>query len=426
MTTTATHLPVFRNEHLSVSRLRRYEECPLAFYYQYVDKPEPALDAARGEPAEFGTVLHDALERTYQWIMDEEHEGVFPEAELLEFFRLAWIDSGLVGVGLYQEGREILRRYATDVGRVDHMRTLSVEREFNLLVGPPAHGFKGCRLIDASEKARWAEDADHFVINGFMDRVDKPEPGIVEIIDYKSGRLLFSKEELADDLQMSVYALVAQCLYPWATEIRMSFHMLRHGLRQMTVRTAEDLESARQYVLALGTRTEKGPYKPKLNTHCGTCDHRARCEVYKLAVERKLEVVAVSANDLETLAMERERVAKIAKAAYARKEHLDGILKNAIGEKESLELGGVVYRLAQYFNASYPMPELLALFREVGVDLTPALTVDNTALDAIMGKVENDERIPHKVRDFLRVRVAAKSIQTPQKPRLDARQKKKA
>jgi len=418
--TAAVHLPVFRNEHLSVSRLRRYEQCPLAFYYQYVNKPDPALDAVRSEPAEFGTVLHDALERVYRWVLDEEVEGPFPEAQLLEYFRLAWIDSGLVGVGLYQEGRDLLRRYAQDTGRVDHMRTLAIEREFNLLVGPG-----DCRLVDASEKAGWALDDDHFVINGFIDRVDKPDSNTVEIIDYKSSRLLFSKEELADDLQMSVYALVAQCLYPWATEIRMSFHMLRHGLRQTTVRTAEDLRSAREYVRALGTRSERGPYNPKLNTYCGTCDHRARCDTYKLAVERKLEVVAVSASDLETLAQERERVAKIAKAAYSRKETLDGILKNALGDSESLELGGVVYRLTQFFETSYPMGELLALFREVGIDLTPALTVDNKALDAIMGKVEADENIQRKVRDFLRVRVAAKAIKAPQKPRLDARQKKK-
>jgi len=418
--TAAVHLPVFRNEHLSVSRLRRYEQCPLAFYYQYVNKPDPALDAVRSEPAEFGTVLHDALERVYRWVLDEEVEGPFPEAQLLEYFRLAWIDSGLVGVGLYQEGRDLLRRYAQDTGRVDHMRTLAIEREFNLLVGPG-----DCRLVDASEKAGWALDDDHFVINGFIDRVDKPDSNTVEIIDYKSSRLLFSKEELADDLQMSVYALVAQCLYPWATEIRMSFHMLRHGLRQTTVRTAEDLRSAREYVRALGTRSERGPYNPKLNTYCGTCDHRARCDTYKLAVERKLEVVAVSASDLETLAQERERVAKIAKAAYSRKETLDGILKNALGDSESLELGGVVYRLTQFFETSYPMGELLALFREVGIDLTPALTVDNKAIDAIMGKVEADENIQRKVRDFLRVRVAAKAIKAPQKPRLDARQKKK-
>jgi len=71
------------------------------------------------------------------------------------------------------------------------------------------------------------------------------------------------------------------------------------------------------------------------------------------------------------------------------------------------------------------MAELLALFVESGVDLTPALTVDNKALDALLNRVETDERIPRKVRNFLRVRVAAKSIKLPQRPRLDARQKKK-
>ena len=197
-------------------------------------------------------------------------------------------------------------------------------------------------------------DDGYFVINGFIDRVDRVDSGTVEIIDYKSGRLLFSKEELADDLQMSIYALVAQCLYPWATEIRMSFHMLRHGIRQTTVRTAEDLASAREYVRALGTRTERGPYAPKLNTYCGTCDHKPLRHL-QAALDRKFEVVAFSKEDLESISAERERVASIAKAAYARKEQLDGILKSRIGQADSLELGSVVYRLQQFFDTSYPV-----------------------------------------------------------------------
>lgn len=39
------HLPVFRNEHVSVSRLKRFEQCSLAFYLQYIDK----ADRAAGE-----------------------------------------------------------------------------------------------------------------------------------------------------------------------------------------------------------------------------------------------------------------------------------------------------------------------------------------------------------------------------------------
>jgi hypothetical protein len=237
--------------------------------------------------------------------------------------------------------------------------------------------------------------------------------------------MLFSREELSGDLQMSIYALVARELFPWASQVRMSFHMLRHGIAQVVFRTAEDLVSAREYVLALGTRTEKGPYEPKLNTYCGTCDHRSRCDTYKSAVERKFEAVAVSKDDLESISVERERVAKIAKAAYARKEHLDGILKNALGDRDSLELAGTVYRLVQFFDATYPVRELDELLRKADVDLTPAMCIDNKALDGLLKQVEEDERIPRMVRELLRVRVAAKAVKIPQRPRIDARPKKK-
>jgi RecB family exonuclease len=418
------HLPVvFHNERLSVSRLGRYEQCPLSFYFQYVEdrskRPDMLVDPDR-EPADFGNVLHDALERTYQWVIDEEYAGGFPEGQALEFYRLAWGDSGLTGVGLYQEGREMLRQYARRVGSVDHMRVLAVEREFNLLVGPGV-----CRLVDASERAHWQHVPDHFVINGFMDRVDRVDADTVEVVDYKSGRLLFSREELADNLQVGVYAIVAALLYPWARTVKLSFHMLRHDLVQRTSRTEAELAAVQEYVRALGARSEVGPYKAKLNTNCGYCDHRARCETYKAAVSQKLELVAVAGSDLEALAQERERVAKIAKAAYARKETLDAVLRSALGDKESLELGGVVYRLAQYFDTDYPVSEVAAVLAEAGASLEPALRVDNKALGAILDRLEADENIPHTTRDFLRVRIASKAVKTPQNARLDARARKK-
>lgn len=423
MSAHAVHLPVFRNEHLSVSRLKRYEQCPLAFYYQYVSKPEGPRPE-RGEPAEFGTVLHAALEATYLWIVQEEYEGAFPESQLLERFRLAWSDSGLGGLGLYQEGRTILRQYAASAGPVDHMRHLAVEREFNLLLGPGT-----CRLVHAGEKARWAEEPGHFVVNGFIDRVDRVDAETVEVVDYKSNRMLFSREELADDLQVSVYAMAVREIYPWVRDVRLTFHMLRHDLRQRTSRTPEELDAAREYVLSLGARTERGPYEARLNPFCGTCDHRSRCDAYESAVSSKLETVAVSASDLESLARERERVARIAKAAYARKEQLDGILKARIeqaGGDEGLELAGVVYRLAQYSDTEYPARQVAELLRECGIDAERVIRIDNKALDALLDEVEGDESLPRTVRDFLRVRVAAKAVKIPQRPRIDARQRKKA
>jgi putative RecB family exonuclease len=433
----AVHLPVFtvptavpgwRNEHLSVSRIKVLEQCALAFYLQYVSRP-PGSHRGFSEPAEYGTVLHDALERTYRWVIDDEYRGPFPEAFLLDAFRLAWTESGLTGVDLYTEGREYLRAYARWAGAVDHMRVLAVEQEFNLLLGPGV-----CRLIDAAEKPTWRDVDDHFVVNGYIDRVDRVDYQTVEIIDYKSNRMLFSKEELAADLQVAIYAIVARLLYPWADSVELSFHMLRHGpFRQPTRRTARELEAVVDYVLAIGARSERGPYPPRLNKNCGTCDWREElpgtgwdgCPTYREALAKVPSLVKVSAENMEALAEERERVASIAKAAYARKETLDAVLRGAVGAQEALELGDHVYKVLQYFNSEYRAEDLLPLFTEMGVDLTPALVADNDALEALLKKVEADEAQPRMVRDFIRVRCTARVAKLPQKPRLDSRAVKK-
>lgn len=416
MTTDPVSLPVFRNEHISISRAKRFEECAFAFYKQYVDRPEGAV-RGRSEPAEFGVVVHDALERVYRGVIEDEYAGPFPEARLLETFRMAWAESGLVGVDLYTEGREMLRQYAQWSGPVDHMRVLAVEQEFNLLLGPGT-----CRLVDAAEKVPGGQAEGFYIVNGFIDRVDRVDSQTVEIIDYKSNRLLFSKEELAADLQVEAYAIVARLLYPWASRVELSFHMLRHGpLPQRTHRTARQLEATRDYLLALGQRTERGPYPATLNKNCGTCDWKDDCDTYKAALAKKPSLVVVSREDMETLAEERERVAAIAKAAYARKEQIDAILKGVLGERDSLELAGHVYRLLQYSNTEYRATELLELFAEVGVDLSGALAVDNKALEELLDKVEADESIPRLVRDFLRARCASRAVRHPQKPRIDSR-----
>jgi putative RecB family exonuclease len=418
---TVAHLPVvFRNEHLSVSRIKRFEECPFAFYNQYVHRPEGVVREF-AEPAEFGVVAHAALEQTYRWVIEDEYAGPFPEERLLEAFRVAWTESGLTGVDLYSEGRELLRQYGRWAGPVDHLRVLAVEREFNLLVGPGV-----CRLIGAAEKADWVGVDGCVVVNGFIDRIDRVDSQTIEIIDYKSNRLLFSRDETAGDLQVGVYALVARQLYPWAEDVQLSFHMLRHGpLRQVASRSKRELDAVHEYVRAVGARTEKGPYPARLNAHCGTCDWRDGCDTYKAALSKKPALVVVSKENLELLAEERERVAAIAKAAYARKEQLDAVLRAAVGDRESLELAGHVYRVLQFSNTEYRATELATLFQEVGIDLSPALTVDNNALDEILDKVEADEEQPRMVRDFLRARCASRAVRVPQKPRIDSRAVKK-
>ena len=122
----------FKNEHLSVSRLKLFEQCELAFFFKYVSKGDVE---PRGVAADFGTCLHAALETLYTWVIREEYEGLFPIDRLVASYKEAWQASELVGVALFQEGLQILRSYAKQYPTVDHMTILDVEREFNIDVG---------------------------------------------------------------------------------------------------------------------------------------------------------------------------------------------------------------------------------------------------------------------------------------------------
>jgi putative RecB family exonuclease len=147
----------FKNRYLSVSRLRRFERCPLAFKLHYVDQLEPEpMQALR-----FGTMLHAVLERLYQWALAEKHTGPIQDELALDVYSEEFIRSGLWGFALYDEGLRILRAYLRDNPMVDHASVLAVEQDFELDVGG-------------------------FLVIGKIDRVDRVDAETVEVLDYKS------------------------------------------------------------------------------------------------------------------------------------------------------------------------------------------------------------------------------------------------
>lgn len=405
------------NPYVSVSRLRLLEQCRLAFYHRYVARTGRAAGEPDPEPAEFGTVLHAALEATYRWVQDDEYAGPFPTERLLGDYRAAWADSGLAGVELYQEGRAILRRYAEGTRHVDHLGVLGVEREFDLLVTPD-----GARLVAPEERDRWRGVPEHAVVNGLIDRVDRVDARTVGVVDYKSGRWLYTPDELAWDLQLSIYAMAARALYPWAERVELGMQMLRHGVRQPAERTEDDLRVAREYVLACRDRSERGPYRPRLNPRCDGCDYARGCPAYGDALARKHPSVA-RGGDLAALAAEHERVSAVAKAAYGRKARIEAVLCDRVrASGGEMQVGGTTYVLEQRQVTEHSARALGPEFERTGIDLTPALCVVDEDLRRVLDRAEADPTTARAAK-ILRVQVAAKSGKLPQDPKLGIRKK---
>ena len=356
-----TTVAPFKNQHLSYSRLSRFETCPLSYRLHYIEKKQ----AEPGLPLRFGKTIHAVLERLIKEVVDDERTGPLSEERAIELYREAWGAEQLTGMDVFAEGLAILRRFIAEQGVVDHRDVLAIEKEFRLPVGP-------------------------FEVLGFIDRVDWIDDETVEVIDYKTNHQLFTRDEVDTSLQMSLYEVAVRRLWPWAKKVKLTFWMLRHGVRQQTTRTEEQLADALAYVETLGRQTEiETEYPARLNTNCSYCDHRKQCPAYADALKGKREFIVEDLADLEGVAREREEVARLAKALYARKEELEDILKAQLKERDELVLGGVRYRMFATTSLDYPLEPTLSLLADAtGLSRDEVLgklgAIDKKALDALL------------------------------------------
>lgn len=356
-----TTVAPFKNQHLSYSRLSRFETCPLSYRLHYIEKKQ----AEPGLPLRFGKTIHAVLERLIKEVVDDERTGTLSEERAIELYREAWGAERLTGMDVFAEGLAILRRFIAEQGVVDHRDVLAIEKEFRLPVGP-------------------------FEVLGFIDRVDWLDDETVEVIDYKTNHQLFTRDEVDTSLQMSLYEVAVRRLWPWAKKVKLTFWMLRHGVRQETTRTEEQLADALAYVETLGRQTETATeYPARLNTNCSYCDHRKQCPAYAEALKGKREFIVEDLADLEGVAREREEVARLAKALYARKEELEDILKAQLKERDELVLGGVRYRMFATTSLDYPLEPTLSLLADAtGLSRDEVLgklgAIDKKALDALL------------------------------------------
>lgn len=356
-----TTVAPFKNQHLSYSRLSRFETCPLSYRLHYIEKKQ----AEPGLPLRFGKTIHAVLERLIKEVVDDERTGPLSEERAIELYREAWGAERLTGMDVFAEGLAILRRFIAEQGVVGHRDVLAIEKEFRLPVGP-------------------------FEVLGFIDRVDWIDDETVEVIDYKTNHQLFTRDEVDTSLQMSLYEVAVRRLWPWAKKVKLTFWMLRHGVRQETTRTEEQLADALAYVETLGRQTETATeYPARLNTNCSYCDHRKQCPAYAEALKGKREFIVEDLADLEGVAREREEVARLAKALYARKEELEDILKAQLKERDELVLGGVRYRMFATTSLDYPLePTLTLLADATGLSRDEVLgklgAIDKKALDALL------------------------------------------
>ena len=239
---------------LSASDIDTYRTCPLKYKFARVFRipQEPTLHQR------FGILVHQVLERYHARAPRDRGESASSTPSLPELLGL--LDAGWRrgGFGHSEEERQ-LRGKATSALTRYHERFCSqdaepvwFERQFTFKLG-------------------------RHLLRGRVDRVDRLPGGDYELIDYKTGRPK-SADQLADDVQLSLYAVGAR--ESWRLDAsRQAYYYL---LDDEKVSVPDDDGDRGEWVRDVATEVAEGiqsqGFEPTPSfAACSICDYRLAC-----------------------------------------------------------------------------------------------------------------------------------------------------
>lgn len=240
----------------SPTKIVTFLQCSTLYRYIYVDRVGRFYQRPKAYFS-FGATLHTVLQAFHS-----EGAQATPE-EMIQQYQRNWQSAGYASAeeeNQYQiEGMAALATYHDAVQQRlrTGVQTLFIEKFIQ-------------------------SDMGTFILNGRVDRVDRWPDGSLDIVDYKSGRLSVSQEDVANDLAMGIYQLILKRLYPDAP-VRATIYCLRSGQSATAELASSDLKACEEDVRAIVQdiiSTDFHSLKPQRLPLCERCDFRSRCERY--------------------------------------------------------------------------------------------------------------------------------------------------
>lgn len=247
---------------LSATRISMFLQCKQKYYFNYYEKlpkvPNPVF--------KLGTACHETLEYAGRIFMDKGKLTKKDIDNIMDEYIKISVKEGIQELAIHKEGAELIKKRLKDfeIGR----KILTLEETF---------GFKDDLKTE-----------NGVYLTGAMDKVVEVDDDTLLVVDYKTSKTAPTAEQLKTDIQLSIYDVVANMLFPQYKRIILSLDMLRSDLLY-TYRTTEERESFLKYLEAINTAMyafTKKDAKPEINQFCAWCDFKDYCSAYQKACEK--------------------------------------------------------------------------------------------------------------------------------------------
>ena len=264
----------------SHSKLETFENCPMRFKLQYIDKVE--VEEFESIEAFLGGLVHESLEKLYK---DVQMTRIPTAEEAVAHFDHNWDDRWHDGINIVKKdytaqhyrnvGQKCLADYYREYYPFDQTRVIALE---HLVFFP-------------------LDDDESYWIRGIIDRVSVTRGGVYEIHDYKTSGRLPTQRTLDRDRQLALYQIGLGRMWKDASDVELVWHYLAFGKEFRSTRSPEELAAVKDDVMGLIARIEKEKdFYPNEGPLCNWCAYTEHCPA-KSPVRPAMKVTAGTAAD---------------------------------------------------------------------------------------------------------------------------------
>jgi len=245
----------------SHSRISTFEQCPLKYKFQYIDRLKPDIKET------IESFLGHRVHETLQWIYEEvAKDRTLNLDEVIQHYVNSWNKNFNDEVKIIKKEFDAEHYFNQGIKfLIDYFLKHSPFRDNTIATEKKV-------IINLDKEGRYK-------LQGYIDRlVHHKDTNIFEIHDYKTNGFLKTQEELDNDRQLALYSIAIKDMFDNVRDIHLVWHFLAFNEKRISKRTDEELEKLKQEVIALINKIESTQeFKPTPGSLCRWCEFKSYC-----------------------------------------------------------------------------------------------------------------------------------------------------